>query len=114
MRRVDGGDFNTLHNGIITKARKRYQFFSDCEWPNLQGYVTRVGMSACSDHISNAKTITLKEAPVKILGFFSKNHGGIFTHMGSMTHLHILDNNGHSGHVDEIALDSKAMLLFPH
>jgi len=69
--------------------------------------------SAASDHRSNAKTITLKDVPVRIIGFFSKNHGGIFTHMGSMTHLHILDNNGHSGHVDAIALDSKAMILFP-
>ena len=69
--------------------------------------------SAASDHRSNAKTIALKDVPAKIIGFFSKNHGGIFTHLGSMTHLHILDNNGHSGHVDEIALDSKAMVLFP-
>ena len=69
--------------------------------------------SAASDHRSNAKTISLKDVPVRIIGFFSKNHGGIFTHMGSMTHLHVLDNNGHSEHVDEIALDSKAMALFP-
>ncbi|MEN8136658.1 MAG: acetolactate decarboxylase [Thermodesulfobacteriota bacterium] len=68
---------------------------------------------AASDHRSNAKTVPLKDVPVRIIGFFSKNHGGIFTHMGSMTHLHILDNNGHSGHVDAIALDSKAMVLFP-
>jgi acetolactate decarboxylase len=69
--------------------------------------------SAASDHRGNAKTITSKDVPVRIVGFFSKNHGGIFTHMGSMAHLHILDNNGHSGHVDAIALDSKAMVFFP-
>jgi len=69
--------------------------------------------TAASDHRSNAKTITSKDVPVRIIGFFSKNHGGIFTHMGSMTHLHILDNNGYSGHVDEIAFDSKTMVLFP-
>ncbi|RLB65449.1 MAG: hypothetical protein DRH08_07985 [Deltaproteobacteria bacterium] len=69
--------------------------------------------SATSDHRSNAKTITVKDVSVKFIGFFSKNHGGIFTHMGSMAHLHILDNNGHSGHVDALALDSKAMVLFP-
>ena len=51
--------------------------------------------------------------PVRIIGFFSKNHGGVFTHMGSMTHLHVLDNNGRSGHVDAIAFDSKAMVMFP-
>ena len=69
-------------------------------------------MSARSDYISNAKTISLKEVPVKILGFFSKNHGGIFSHMTSITHLHTPENNGHSGHVDSIAFDSKAM-VFP-
>ena len=66
-----------------------------------------------SDHRGNAKTITLKDVPARIIGFFSKNHGGIFTHMGSMTHLHIIVNNGQSGHVDVIALESKAMVSFP-
>ena len=32
--------------------------------------------------------------------------------MTSITHLHTPENNGHSGHVDSIAFDSKAM-VFP-
>lgn len=69
--------------------------------------------SPASDHRSRAKAITSKDVPARIIGFFSKSHGGIFTHMGSMTHLHVLDANGYSGHVDAISLYPKAVVLLP-
>ena len=106
-------DSLATEKGIDTT--KPFPFMIDGTAKSVEYHILapKASNSAASDHRSNAKTITLKDVPVKILGFFSKNHGGIFTHMGSMTHLHILDNNGHSGHVDSIAFDSKSMVLFP-
>lgn len=100
-------------NGIDTT--KPFPFMIDGTVKSVDFHILspKTSKSPASDHRSNAKTITSKDVPVRIIGFFSRNHGGIFTHMGSMAHLHILDNNGHSGHVDAIALDSKAMVLFP-
>jgi len=106
-------DSLATEKGIDTT--KPFPFMADGTAKSVEYHILapKASNSAASDHRSNAKTITLKDVPVKIIGFFSKNHGGIFTHMGSMTHLHILDSNGHSGHVDAIALDSRAMVLFP-
>ena len=69
--------------------------------------------SSATDHRSSAKTLTSKDVPVRVVGFFSRNHGGVFTHMGSKSHLHVLDSNGHSGHVDAISFNSEAMVFFP-
>ena len=106
-------DTMALKQGIDTT--KPFPFMIDGKVKSVDYHilVPKKSTLTASDHRSNAKTITLKDVPVKIIGFFSKQHGGVFTHMGSWTHLHVLDNNGHAGHVDAIALDSKAMVLFP-
>ena len=115
----DQDHLEKLIDGLATEkgidTTKPFPFMVDGTAKSVEYHIlaAKASNSAASDHRSNAKTITLQDVPIKIIGFFSKNHGGIFTHMGSMTHLHILDNNGHSGHVDAIALDSKAMVLFP-
>jgi alpha-acetolactate decarboxylase len=66
-----------------------------------------------SGHIDSAKKISSKDVAAKVIGFFSKNHEGIFTHRGSAAHLHILESNGYSGHVDEIVLNAEARVSFP-
>lgn len=100
-------------NGIDTT--KPFPFIIDGTAKSVDYHILarKTAKLAASDHRDNAKTVKLKDVSVRIIGFFSKNHGGIFTQMGSMTHLHILDNNGHSGHVDAISVDSKAQVLFP-
>jgi acetolactate decarboxylase len=61
----------------------------------------------------SAKKISSKGVYAKVIGFFSKNHEGVFTHKGSAAHLHILESNGCSGHVDEIGLNAEALVSFP-
>ena len=68
---------------------------------------------ADSDHRDRAKKFSSKGVAAKVIGFFSKNHEGVFTHKGSAAHLHILESNGCSGHVDEIALHAEARVSFP-
>ncbi len=73
----------------------------------------RTSDSAGSDPRHSSKKVSLTNAPVKILGFFSKEHGGVFTHMGSRAHLHVLENNGHTGHVEKISVGPEVLVLFP-
>ena len=66
-----------------------------------------------SGHSGSAKKISSKGVDAKVIGFFSKNHEGVFTHRGNAAHLHILESNGCSGHVDEIVLNAEARVSFP-
>jgi acetolactate decarboxylase len=68
---------------------------------------------AGSSHSDIAKKISSRNVAARVIGFFSKNHEGIFTHKGSAAHLHILESNGCSGHVDEIVLNAEARVSFP-
>lgn len=59
------------------------------------------------------KKISARNSDAVIIGFFSRNHGGVFTHKGSVAHLHVVGSNGSSGHVDEIAANAGVRVLFP-
>jgi acetolactate decarboxylase len=52
---------------------------------------------------------------VVIIGFYSKNHQGIFTHHDSNMHLHVITSDWkHMGHLDELTLDVQSgKLLLP-
>lgn len=51
---------------------------------------------------------------VEILGFYSENHQGIFTHHGSFLHLHFKDQSETKmGHVDNLMLNGSIMLMLP-
>lgn len=50
--------------------------------------------------------------PAVLVGFFSTEHEGVFTHMGATTHLHVLTALG-TAHVDHVALDTGATLRVP-
>ncbi len=67
---------------------------------------------AQAGHDDGAKRISTRNAEVEIIGFFSKNHAGVFTHKGSFAHLHVLERNGYSGHVDEVSASAGVRVLF--
>jgi hypothetical protein len=66
------------------------------------------------DHASAGVTATRTRATGTLVGFFSKAHHGVFTHMGSNTHVHVvLPGEKMSGHTDKVTLDRGATLLLP-
>jgi acetolactate decarboxylase len=66
------------------------------------------------DHMRMAVTGTVAQTEGRLVGFFSKTHHGVFTHMGSNSHLHaVLAKEGVSGHVDGVTLKKGAVLLLP-
>lgn len=68
---------------------------------------------AQAGHSDGAKKISAKMADAEIVGFFSKNHEGVFTHKGSTAHLHVVERNGNSGHVDQIGASANVRVSFP-
>jgi acetolactate decarboxylase len=66
-----------------------------------------------SGHLKQAKKVRLQNESAQVLGFYSRHHGGVFTHMGSQIHLHLYNQKGHSGHLDDFVLNAKSQLIFP-
>ena len=62
------------------------------------------------DHHSPTHTFTSSGMEVTVVGFYSEDHKGIFTHRDQNVHMHIIDENGHTGHVD--MLDPGNMILY--
>ena len=65
-------------------------------------------------HKQFAKTGTMNNEPITILGFYSSRHQGIITPHTSKIHAHVLGGNEQVvGHVDDIKLDKGYLLSFP-
>ncbi|MBL0188094.1 MAG: alpha/beta fold hydrolase [Candidatus Obscuribacter sp.] len=58
--------------------------------------------------------LTIENAPVELLGFYSEHHQGIFTHHSSFVHLHIKSPDDKiAGHLEDVELEPGARLLLP-
>ncbi|XXX73142.1 acetolactate decarboxylase [Sorangium sp. So ce134] len=67
-----------------------------------------------ADHVRASVSGTLPAAEGTLVGFFSKRHHGVFTHMGSNTHFHVLvPERSLMGHVDSVTLARGARVLVP-
>jgi acetolactate decarboxylase len=75
--------------------------------------VPKAHHQAPAGHRDGAKKILRKDTDASIIGFFSRSHEGIFTHKGSFAHLHVVERNGYSGHVDEISVSADVRVSFP-
>lgn len=54
----------------------------------------------------------LKNEEVEIIGFFSTEHKGVFTHHDSFLHMHLLSaDESKMGHLDELEIDKMAVYL---
>lgn len=57
---------------------------------------------------------TVQNESVKILGFYSENHQGVFTHHGSFLHMHFVnDDESVMGHVDGLEISGRIKLMLP-
>ncbi len=57
--------------------------------------------------------LRFQDKPVKIVGFHSDHHQGVFTCMGNF-HMHVItQDNKHSGHMDDLQLGSGCRLFLP-
>jgi acetolactate decarboxylase len=68
--------------------------------------------AAAADHKSQAVNLKISGQGATLVGFYSSKHEGVFTHRGSRAHLHVVDANGHTGHVDEISTPAGLRIAF--
>jgi acetolactate decarboxylase len=65
-------------------------------------------------HQTSGLNGVLENEVVEVLGFYSENHKGIFTHHTSNVHLHFRTSDLKlAGHVDELELGTKMILKLP-
>ncbi|MFZ6050562.1 acetolactate decarboxylase [Halocola ammonii] len=65
-------------------------------------------------HVSSGLNRNLENADVSVLGFYSKNHKGVFTHHSSNVHMHMSSiEENLAGHVDNLNPGDEMTLLLP-
>lgn len=75
---------------------------------------TDPGYRIVKPHRELMKFFQLKSKPLVLLGFFSENHEGVFTHRGQWTHIHAVEGDGvSSGHVDALSIRPGSVLYLP-
>jgi alpha-acetolactate decarboxylase len=88
---------------------------SALRWHVIDGSKLTPGHGAShADHARSAVQGKLENSAVKLVGFYSTAHQGVFTHAGSSSHFHVVaEALGVSGHVDELHLTPGIRLLLP-
>ena len=99
--------------GIDTSRPFPFKLEGVFEWVDYHILVPITHQQTQAGHSDGAKKISAKMADAEIVGFFSTNHEGVFTHKGSVAHLHVVERNGNSGHVDEIGASANVRVALP-
>jgi acetolactate decarboxylase len=85
----------------------------DVSWHVLDGSKMPAG-GGHDEHMRRAAKGTLPDGQGMLIGFFSKHHGGVFTHMGQHTHFHLLTSDGAiMGHADRFGVRAGSTLKLP-
>jgi len=89
-----------------------FPFLLKGRFTRLQTHV-RTPAGSDSPAGGHARTRTLRDTNATVIGFYSKEHEGIFTHRGSFAHLHCVAADGTSGHLDDLAFGDSVEISLP-
>lgn len=88
--------------------------FEDLQWHVIDGSRLADGGTSHQDHLAAASKLGRERASGTLIGFYSLNDQGVFTHMGSTTHVHcVLDEPLAMGHVDHVVIPTGTTIEFP-
>jgi acetolactate decarboxylase len=88
--------------------------FGDLQWHVIDGRRLTGGGSSHQDHRAAAVKTQRDRATATLVGFYSENDQGVFTHMGSRAHLHcVVDAPLSTGHVDHVDIPAGITVKFP-
>ena len=96
----------------------QYNDFPD-RWRETLSHIINANEKSKENHSHAAhkeiqEHFSVKNSNGEILGFYSKNHQGIFTHKGSYFHLHFVDSEEFNmGHVEGFSTKKNVQLLLP-
>jgi len=88
--------------------------FEDLRWHVIDGTRLTAGGTSHQDHLAASVQTRRNRAAATLVGFYSAKDQGVFTHMGSRTHIHcLLDEPLASGHVDHVVIPAGTVVKFP-
>ena len=88
--------------------------FEDLQWHVIDGSRLVSGGTSHQDHLAASSKARLDRASATLVGFYSAGDQGVFTHMGSRTHIHcVFDRPLASGHVDSVTIPAGTVVQFP-
>ena len=86
----------------------------ELEWHVLTGVPPAGASEDHEAHAQNAAEFRLPTAQATLVGFYSTQDEGVFTHMGSKTHVHVVAGTPPgTGHVDHVIVLPGATVKFP-
>jgi alpha-acetolactate decarboxylase len=60
-------------------------------------------------------SLSIRNEPIELIGFYSDHHHGVFTHHGTNIHMHVRNKDKSLvGHVDDIKIKKQSVLLLPN
>ena len=88
--------------------------FENLRWHVIDGRRLTGGGSSHQDHVAAAVQVERDRATATLIGFYSESDQGVFTHMGSKTHIHcVLEEPLSAGHVDHVDIPAGITIKFP-
>lgn len=99
-------------------VRERFPFLIEGELEQLQWHVIdgrrlKSGPASHQDHLAASTQTTLERASATLVGFYSDKDQGVFTHMGSRTHIHcVVEDPVATGHVDHVIIPTGTTIKF--
>jgi acetolactate decarboxylase len=86
----------------------------ELSWHVIDGDRLKRGETSHSDHLRAAVQHHRAQISATLIGFYSPRDHGVFTHMGSNTHIHcVLKDPVSSGHVDDVLLPAGTRVRLP-
>ena len=87
--------------------------FSSVRWHIIDGSRLEGSGSSHEDHLKASVRREAHDVRGLLVGFYSQGHHGVFTHMGSNTHVHwVTEQPLSSGHVDDVVIPEGVTVRF--
>lgn len=113
-------DLNTFFNQQFDAEQEPFFFLIEAEIDSATIHVMSLPDDVAPDspetiHDHGRVFFNVGQQKVRLLGFYSQNHEGVFTHKGSSTHLHLITADKRMmGHLDRLSIQGgKATLSVP-
>lgn len=88
--------------------------FRDLQWHVIDGRRLTSSGTAHADHQAAAIKKRLDRTEATLIGFYSERDQGVFTHMGTKTHIHcVVAQPLAAGHVDHVTIPAGTRVSFP-
>ncbi|MEO0789603.1 MAG: acetolactate decarboxylase [Bacteroidota bacterium] len=79
---------------------------------HIQNLPEGAKVSSPAEAHSGQVKYNLYDKQSEVIGFFSTEHQGVFTHHDTYLHMHLISKNGNQmGHLDELEIDEMVLLL---